>query len=42
MGVVTGDMFVNGKALDGSFQRKTGYGKNPLQTTFCMTVADIQ
>lgn len=25
MGVVTGDMFVNGKALDDSFQRKTGY-----------------
>ncbi|KAK5118312.1 hypothetical protein LTR62_002825 [Meristemomyces frigidus] len=25
MGVVTGDMFVNGKPLDGSFQRKTGY-----------------
>ncbi|KAK3676172.1 hypothetical protein LTR78_003922 [Recurvomyces mirabilis] len=25
MGVVTGDMFVNGKELDGSFQRKTGY-----------------
>ena len=25
MGVVTGDMFVNGKALDAGFQRKTGY-----------------
>lgn len=25
MGVVTGDMFVNGKPLDPSFQRKTGY-----------------
>lgn len=25
MGVITGDMFVNGKALDTSFQRKTGY-----------------
>ncbi|GAB7355524.1 hypothetical protein MBLNU459_g6007t1 [Dothideomycetes sp. NU459] len=25
MGVITGDMFVNGKPLDGSFQRKTGY-----------------
>lgn len=25
MGVVTGDMFVNGKPLDASFQRKTGY-----------------
>ena len=25
MGVITGDMFVNGKALDESFQRKTGY-----------------
>lgn len=25
MGVVTGDMFVNGKPLDTSFQRKTGY-----------------
>lgn len=25
MGVITGDMFVNGKALDASFQRKTGY-----------------
>jgi len=25
MGVVTGDMFVNGKPLDSSFQRKTGY-----------------
>jgi len=26
MGVITGDMFVNGKPLDSSFQRKTGYG----------------
>lgn len=25
IGVVTGDMFVNGKPLDASFQRKTGY-----------------
>jgi ABC-type multidrug transport system ATPase subunit len=25
MGVVTGDMFVNGKPLDASFQRSTGY-----------------
>lgn len=25
VGVVTGDMFVNGKGLDASFQRKTGY-----------------
>lgn len=25
MGVITGDMLVNGKALDASFQRKTGY-----------------
>ena len=25
MGVVTGDMLVNGKPLDESFQRKTGY-----------------
>ncbi|OAX82652.1 hypothetical protein ACJ72_02998 [Emergomyces africanus] len=25
MGVITGDMFVNGKPLDPSFQRKTGY-----------------
>ncbi|KAL2797413.1 ATP-binding cassette transporter [Aspergillus keveii] len=25
MGVINGDMFVNGKALDASFQRKTGY-----------------
>ncbi|KAL4879024.1 ABC-2 type transporter-domain-containing protein [Aspergillus karnatakaensis] len=25
MGVITGDMFVNGKGLDASFQRKTGY-----------------
>jgi len=25
MGVVTGDMLVNGKPLDSSFQRKTGY-----------------
>ncbi|KAL2812679.1 ATP-binding cassette transporter [Aspergillus cavernicola] len=25
MGVITGDMFVNGKGLDESFQRKTGY-----------------
>ena len=25
VGVVTGDMFVNGRALDQSFQRKTGY-----------------
>lgn len=25
IGVVTGDMFVNGKPLDNSFQRKTGY-----------------
>lgn len=25
VGVVTGDMFVNGKSLDASFQRKTGY-----------------
>lgn len=25
MGVITGDMFVNGKTLDSSFQRKTGY-----------------
>lgn len=26
MGVITGDMFVNGRSLDRSFQRKTGYG----------------
>ncbi|CAG8279653.1 unnamed protein product [Penicillium salamii] len=25
MGVITGDMFVNGRGLDASFQRKTGY-----------------
>ncbi|KAF5011460.1 hypothetical protein FDECE_2425 [Fusarium decemcellulare] len=25
MGVITGDLFVNGKSLDASFQRKTGY-----------------
>lgn len=25
MGVITGDMFVNGKPLDPSFQRSTGY-----------------
>ena len=25
MGVITGDMFVNGQTLDSSFQRKTGY-----------------
>ncbi|KAG9572158.1 pleiotropic drug resistance protein, ABC superfamily, partial [Aureobasidium melanogenum] len=25
MGVITGDMFVNGRSLDPSFQRKTGY-----------------
>ena len=25
VGVITGDMFVNGKPLDSSFQRKTGY-----------------
>lgn len=25
MGVITGDMFVNGRPLDSSFQRKTGY-----------------
>jgi ATP-binding cassette, subfamily G (WHITE), member 2, PDR len=25
MGVITGDMLVNGKPLDSSFQRKTGY-----------------
>ena len=25
MGVITGDMFVNGKPFDASFQRKTGY-----------------
>ncbi|KAM0351170.1 hypothetical protein ACHAPU_002955 [Fusarium lateritium] len=25
MGVITGDMFVNGRSLDASFQRKTGY-----------------
>ncbi|KAM0257790.1 hypothetical protein ACHAPA_011586 [Fusarium lateritium] len=25
MGVITGDMFVNGRPLDASFQRKTGY-----------------
>ncbi|KIM93493.1 hypothetical protein OIDMADRAFT_137891 [Oidiodendron maius Zn] len=25
MGIITGDMFVNGKPLDASFQRKTGY-----------------
>ncbi|KAL4861602.1 hypothetical protein BDV12DRAFT_203849 [Aspergillus spectabilis] len=25
MGVITGDMFVNGRELDASFQRKTGY-----------------
>jgi hypothetical protein len=32
MGVITGDLFVNGQPLDASFQRKTGYvqqqGKN--------------
>ncbi|KAK5728106.1 hypothetical protein LTR17_012206 [Elasticomyces elasticus] len=27
MGVVTGDMFVNGKPLDSSFQRRTGYAQ---------------
>ena len=25
MGVITGNMFVNGQPLDSSFQRKTGY-----------------
>ena len=25
MGIITGDMFVNGRPLDASFQRKTGY-----------------
>lgn len=33
MGVITGDMLVNGKQLDSSFQRKTGYGLSPLMQT---------
>ena len=36
MGVVTGNMFVNGAPLDSSFQRKTGYVQQQdlhLQTT---------
>lgn len=37
MGVITGDMFVNGKPLDQSFQRKTGYvqqqGKSQMSTS---------
>ena len=28
MGVITGDMFVNGKPLAPDFQRNTGYGKS--------------
>lgn len=32
MGVITGDMLVNGKPLDGSFQRKTGYVQQQGET----------
>jgi ATP-binding cassette subfamily G (WHITE) protein 2 (PDR) len=34
MGVVTGDMFVNGKPLDASFQRSTGYVQQQGQSSF--------
>jgi ATP-binding cassette subfamily G (WHITE) protein 2 (PDR) len=35
MGVVTGDMFVNGKPLDASFQRSTGYVQQQGKSTPC-------
>jgi hypothetical protein len=37
MGVVTGDMFVNGKPLDASFQRKTGYVQQQGQSIILQT-----
>lgn len=42
MGVITGDMLVNGKPLDSSFQRKTGYvqqqGKFWVHFIFFLTI----
>lgn len=35
MGVITGDMLVNGKPLDPSFQRKTGYVQQQGKSLFC-------
>jgi hypothetical protein len=34
MGVITGDMLVNGKPLDESFQRKTGYVQQQGEIAF--------
>jgi ATP-binding cassette subfamily G (WHITE) protein 2 (PDR) len=34
MGIITGDMFVNGQPLDMSFQRKTGYVQQQGTLTF--------
>jgi hypothetical protein len=36
VGVVTGDMFVNGTPLDQSFPRKIGYGKTLLQHIYAL------
>ena len=35
IGVVTGDMFVDGKPLDISFVRNTAYGEFPFRGYFC-------
>lgn len=40
MGVITGDMFVNGKPLDPSFQRKTGYVQQQGEFLFSPVQSD--
>jgi len=44
MGVITGDMLVNGKPFDASFQRKTGYvqqqGKTDIRGNIIQSIAD--
>jgi ATP-binding cassette subfamily G (WHITE) protein 2 (PDR) len=39
MGVITGDMLVNGKSLDASFQRKTGYVQQQGMLCFLLLVS---
>lgn len=40
MGVITGDMLVNGKPLDDSFQRKTGYVQQQGELYCCRLLGD--
>lgn len=42
MGVITGDMLVNGKPLDESFQRKTGYVQQQGKLLFVLITPIIQ